>query len=185
MNRCGEVIGMATAIVPDSQGIGLAIPVNLIKQALPALAQDRRLIRPWLGFHGQFVDDDLKKLLNLPLATGFLIEVIEPGSPADDAQLVGGSLEVTIAGHDFLLGGDIVTSMNGKPFTSPDNIVAALGTLKVGGEVSMTLFRNGKSIDVKYKLPERPLLPGDVVSGADDATPLSAGLRRSTGTIRF
>ncbi len=169
INRCGEVIGMATAIVPDAQGIGLAIPVNLIKQALPALAKDRRLIRPWLGFHGQFVDDDLKKFLNVPLVTGFLIEVIEPGSPADEAQLVGGSLEVTIAGHDFLLGGDIVTKMNGTAFTSPDEIVAALGTLKVGGEVSMTVFRDGKSIDVKYKLPERPLLPGDIPGSSDAA----------------
>jgi serine protease Do len=174
LNRCGEVIGMTTAIVANAQGIGLAIPVNLIKQVLPALAQDHRLIRPWLGFHGQFIDDGLKRLLNLQLATGFLVEVVEPGSPADAADMQGGHLEITIAGHDFLFGGDIVTKMNGRTLATPDDVVAALATLKVGGEVTLTLFRDGKSVDLKYTLPERPLLPGDIQNGAGDMA-LTAG----------
>jgi serine protease Do len=165
LNRCGEVIGMTTAVVANSQGIGLAIPVNLIKQVLPALARDHRLIRPWIGFHGQFIDEDLKGLLNLPLATGFMVEVVEPGSPADTAALQGGRLEITIAGHDFLVGGDIVTKMNGRVLATPDDVQACLATLNVGSEVTMTLFRDGKSLDVKYTLPERPLLPGDISSG--------------------
>jgi len=185
LNRCGEVIGMTTAVVANAQGIGLAIPVNLIKQVLPALARDRRLIRPWLGFHGQFVDEDLKSLLNIPLKTGFLIEVIEPGSPAEAAPLQGGNLEMTIAGRDFLFGGDIVTRMNGRTLGTPDDVIAALATLKVGSEVTMTVFRDQKSVDVKYVLPERPLLPGDIMGSQGESWPMSARRAPAVKSIRF
>jgi len=108
LDRCGEAIGVRTAIIPDAQNIGLAIPINLVKAVLPSLIQGGHVVRPWLGFHGQFVDDSLKSLLRIPLETGFLIEVIEPGSPAEQAKLRGGSQELTVGGDDFLLGGDIV-----------------------------------------------------------------------------
>jgi S1-C subfamily serine protease len=185
LNRCGEVIGMTTAVVANSQGIGLAIPINLIKQVLPALARDRRLIRPWLGFHGQFVDDTLRNLLNIPLKTGFLIEVIEPGSPAEDAQMQGGYLEMTIAGHDFLFGGDIITKMNDKDLATPDDVIAALATLKVGADVTMTVFRDGKLVNVKYTLPERPLLPGDITGSQGEAWPTSAARAPVIKGLRF
>ena len=185
LNRCGEVIGMTTAVIANAQGIGLAIPVNLIKQVLPALARDRRLIRPWLGFHGQFVDEDLKSLLNIPLKTGFLIEVIEPGSPAEAAPLQGGNLEMTIAGRDFLFGGDIVTRMNGRTLGTPDDVIAALATLKVGSEVTMTVFRDGKLVDLKYVLPERPLLPGDIMGSQGESWPMSARRAPAVKSIRF
>jgi len=185
LNRCGEVIGMTTAVIANAQGIGLAIPVNLIKQVLPALARDRRLIRPWLGFHGQFVDEDLKSLLNIPLKTGFLIEVIEPGSPAEAAPLQGGNLEMTIAGRDFLFGGDIVTRMNGRTLGTPDDVIAALATLKVGSEVTMTVFRDGKLVDLKYVLPERPLLPGDIMGSQGESWPTSARRPPVFTSVRF
>jgi serine protease Do len=182
LNRCGEVVGMTTAVIANAQGIGLAIPINLIKQVLPSLIQDHRLIRPWLGFHGQFIDDALKSVLNLPLATGFLVEVVEPGSPADTASMQGGHLEITIAGHDFLLGGDIITRMNGRAFSTPDDVNAALGTLKVGSQVTMTLMRDGKPVEMRYTLPERPLLPGDIQNSSGD-TALMWG--KKAGTVKF
>jgi serine protease Do len=185
INRCGEAIGMTTAVISGAQGIGLAIPINLIKQVLPALAQDHRLIRPWLGFHGQFVDDNLKNVLNLPLTTGFLVEVVEPGSPADTANVQGGQLEVMIAGRDFLFGGDIVTKMNGHTFSNPDEILAALGELKVGAEVRLTLFRDGKSVDVKYTLTERPLLPGDIQGTAGEMSLVSRRSVRKGPALKF
>jgi serine protease Do len=185
LNRCGEVVGMTTAVIAGAQGIGLAIPVNLIKEVLPALAQDHRLIRPWLGFHGQFIDDTLKGLLNLPLATGFLVEVVEPGSPAETAEMQGGHLEITIAGHDFLLGGDIVTKMNGRALEQPDDVIAALATLKVGGTVTMTLLRDGKPVEASYTLPERPLLPGDLQSAGGEAALMAGRAPRAPGRARF
>src|SRR5262249_35566550 len=110
-------------------------------------------------------------LLRFPLRTGFLIEAVEPGSPADQARLQGGGLEITIDGNDFLFGGDIITSLNGITLDTPEHVLEALGDLKVGDEVSMMIFREGKKLQVNYKLSERPLLPGDI-SGQSNAEPM-------------
>ncbi|HEU0177990.1 MAG TPA: trypsin-like peptidase domain-containing protein [Blastocatellia bacterium] len=184
LNRCGEVIGITTAIISDAQNIGLVIPINLAKEALPELLKNGHLSRPWLGFHGQFIDNNLKRLLRLPLRTGFLIEAIEPGSPAELAQLRGGDLELTIAGDDFLLGGDIITMMNGKRLDSPESVVNALQELKVGGDISLTIFRDGKTQEVTYKLSERPLLPGDIADQAV-ATPVSGRQIGKSARLKF
>jgi serine protease Do len=184
LNRCGDVIGITTAIISDAQNIGLVIPINLAKAALPGLLKDGHLARPWLGFHGQFIDNNLKRLLRLPLRTGFLIEAVEPGSPAEQAQLQGGDMEITIAGDDFLLGGDIITMMNGKRLDSPETVINALQELKVGGELSLTIFREGKMQEVKYNLPERPLLPGDI-SGQSDAMQVSGRQAGKTARLKF
>jgi len=182
LNRCGEVVGITTAIITDAHNIGLVIPINLAKNVLPDLLKDGHLSRPWLGFHGQFVDDQLKGLLRMPLETGFMIEAVEPGSPAEQANLQGGDLEITIAGDDFLLGGDIITKMNGRPLDSPESVNNALKELRVGNEVRLTVFREGKARDVKYKLPERPLLPGDI-PGQAVAEPVNK--RQVTQKTRF
>jgi S1-C subfamily serine protease len=171
LNRCGEVVGLTTAIITDAQNIGLVIPINLAKEVIPELLKVGHLRRPWLGFHGQYIDNDLKSLLRMPLKTGFLIEAVEPGSPAERAELQGGDLEMMIAGDEFLLGGDIITKLNGKRLDSPENVLAALKDLKIDDEINLTIFREGNTLNVKYKLPERPLLPGDLPdhANADDA----------------
>ena len=172
LNRCGEVVGITTAMIPDAQNIGFAIPINLAKAVIPSLLAQGHVIRPWLGFHGQFIDDALQEVLRTPLKVGFLIEVVEPGSPAEQAKLRGGGLELNIAGHDFLIGGDIITRLNGRDLTSPAKFIDALQDTEVGASLSMTVFRDGNYFDVKYTLPERPLLPGDTpTEGA--ATPLA------------
>jgi S1-C subfamily serine protease len=91
LNRCGEVIGINTAILPEAQNIGFAIPMNLAKAVIPSLTTQGRVIRPWLGFHGQLVGETLRNLLRIPLVDGLLVEVIEPGSPAERAGLRGDS----------------------------------------------------------------------------------------------
>src|SRR5262245_21926321 len=162
LNRRGEVVGITTAMVPNAQGIGLVIPINLVKEVLPSLLLHGRLIRPWLGFHGQFIDHNLKRMLRIPLEIGFLVEVVEPGSPAEQVNMRGGKLELTIAGYEFLLGGDIITKLNGTPLTNPENIIAVLDELRVGSIVNLTIFRGGEYVELQYKLSERPLLPGDI-----------------------
>ncbi|MGH9830789.1 MAG: PDZ domain-containing protein, partial [Blastocatellia bacterium] len=139
-------------------------------------------VRPWLGFHGQYVDNNLQSFLRVPLATGFLVEVVEPGSPAAKAEIQGGDVEFTIAGHEFLLGGDIVTRMNGIDLDSVEKAIQALGGIKVGSNVTLTVFRGGKTIDLSYSVPERPLLPGDI-AGQNAAFP--AGVSGTAGTDRF
>ena len=81
VNRCGDVIGINTAILPDAQSIGFSIPIHLATGVMPELLLDGRVIRPWIGIQGQLVSPALKELLRAPLADGFLVEVVEPRSP--------------------------------------------------------------------------------------------------------
>jgi serine protease Do len=162
LNMCGEVIGMNTAIVPDAQNIGFAIPINLVKSVLPSLIKDGRMIRPWIGFHGTLIGADLRKVLKLPLTDGLLVEVVEPGSPAEAAGMRGGEIEFTLGTISLLLGGDIITSINGVSTTDAEKIAPIMRGLKVGATMTMSVFREGESRQVIYSLPERPLLPGDL-----------------------
>ena len=91
LNRCGEVIGINTATLAGVQNIGFAVPINIAKQVLPQLVKEGRVIRPWLGVPGKLISRDLGEILNIPLVAGFLVETIEPGSPAQKAGLRGGN----------------------------------------------------------------------------------------------
>jgi serine protease Do len=162
LNMCGEVIGMNTSMVQDAQNIGFAIPVSLIKSVVPALIRDGRLIRPWVGFHGTVIGAEVRKVLKLSLTDGLLVEVVEPGSPAEIAGVRGGEIEFTLGTVSLLLGGDIVTVVNGVPATDADKMSPMMRALKVGDSLSLSVFRDGQTRTVTYTLPERPLLPGDL-----------------------
>jgi S1-C subfamily serine protease len=162
LNRCGEVIGINSAIIPNAQNIGFAIPSNLLKSVTTALLKDGRVIRPWIGFHGSMIGPDVRKVLNLPLTDGLLVEVVEPGSPAEAAGIRGGRIEFTLGTISLLLGGDIVTRINDAATSNPEKLAPIMRSLKVGSSVKLTLFREGEMREVEYVLPERPLLPGDL-----------------------
>jgi serine protease Do len=164
-NRCGEVIGITTSMVEEAQNIGFAIPINLVKAVLPSLIKSGRVIRPWLGFDGTLISAELKKLLNLPLADGLLVEAVEPGSPAESAGMRGGHLEVTVGMTSILLGGDIVTSINGTRMDDPQKLAPTLRALTVGEKVKLTVYREGEVREVEFVLPERPLMPSDLPEG--------------------
>src|SRR5262245_9417007 len=175
LNRCGDVIGVNTAVIADAQNIGFAVPANLAKTTMAALLAHGRVIRPWIGFHGQLVSSELKDLVKVPLVDGLLVEVIEPGSPAERAGLQGGRVDLELEGRAYLLGGDIVTSINGRTLDSPAALADVMKGLTVGNEVRLSLFRDGQRREVVYALPERPLLPSDV---AERRTLVPAGVRR-------
>ena len=175
LNRCGEVIGINAEIIPSAQNIGFAIPIDLAKALLPALVAEGKVIRPWIGFHGQIIGKDLQKLLQIPLVEGLLVEVVEPGSPAEKAGIEGGTMELSLAGTSVLLGGDIIVSINGAPTTASQNLGQIMRGLKVGGTIKLRLFRQGKYREVQYLLPERPLLPSDLPGECEDGSDFTFG----------
>lgn len=66
-----------------------------------------------------------------------------------------------VAGHDYLVGGDVVTRLNGSRLDSDERLDEALRHLEVGKVLRLTLSRDGQEREVEYELPERPILPGD------------------------
>ena len=163
LNRCGEVVGITTSIIPEAQNIGFAIPIDQVKAALPSLLEKGRIIRPWVGVQGHLVVPSLKEFLRMPLTDGLLVEVVEPGSPAESAGIRGGSLDIMIGGDALLLGGDIITQVNGRQVDTPQRLTGTMKNLKVGDTIRLTLFREGQTQDVEFVLPERPLLPQDIL----------------------
>ena len=83
IDSCGSVVGITTTILLEAQSIGFAVPIDLVKSVIPQLLDKGRVVRPWLGVQGQFVAPALKELLRIPLVDGFLVEAVEPGSPAE------------------------------------------------------------------------------------------------------
>jgi S1-C subfamily serine protease len=162
MNRCGEVVGITTALLPGAQSIGFAIPSNLIKTVAPTIISKGRLVRPWFGVQGQFVVPALKELLRVPLVDGFLVEVVEPDSPAENAGIEGGDLDLTISGQSVLIGGDIITEVNGTKIDDPAKLGQTLAPLNIGDKIRMTFVRDKKTMNVEITLVERPILPGDI-----------------------
>jgi S1-C subfamily serine protease len=180
LNRCGEVIGVTSSIIAEADRIGFAIPINLVKAALPSLLERGRVLRPWLGFHGQIVPESLRLFLRAPLVEGLLVEAIEPGSPAASMGLQGGRLEVVIGEDEFLLGGDIVTQINGISVGQPEALERVMRGLRIGARVVLTVFRDGQDREVTYELPERPLQAVDLPERrmtAGQVPPVARGVR--------
>lgn len=162
VDRCGQVIGINTLISEDAQSIGFAVPINAAKGVLRELRESGRVVRAWLGMQGRAVDTQLGAVVRMPITQGYLVEVVFDGSPADQAGVRGGNLAVVVQGEEYLLGGDIVTSIQGTPIRTHQDYVAKVKTLKPGQRVKITLVREGQPRDITLTVTERPRLPSDL-----------------------
>jgi len=87
--------------------------------------------------------------MNLPEdQQGVLVQQVEPGSLADTAGLQGGSKSITVNGQQVMIGGDIITAVNGEAVTTVGELRAALGQLQGDQEFSLTVLRNGKEMQI-------------------------------------
>src|SRR5919198_3215557 len=148
VDRCGHVIGINTLISEDAQSIGFAIPINAARGVLRDLREAGRVVRPWLGMQGRAIDARLGDVVRMPITPGYLVEIVYDGSPAEQAGVRGGTLAVVVQGEEYLLGGDIVTAIQGTPVRTHQDYVAKVKTLKPGQRVKVTLMREGHSRDV-------------------------------------
>jgi S1-C subfamily serine protease len=162
VDRCGQVIGINTLISEEAQSIGFAVPINAARGVLRELRDSGRVLRPWLGMQGRAVDAALGAVVRTPITQGYLVEVVYDGSPADQAGVRGGSLAVVIQGEEYLLGGDILTAIQGTPVRTHKDYVARVRTLKPGQRVRITLVRDGQPREVTLTVGERPRLPMDL-----------------------
>jgi S1-C subfamily serine protease len=152
----GKAVGVNTALIQGAQSIAFAIPIDTVKAVLPQLLKEGRVIRPWIGISGKFVDEGLRKVFNVPLTSGFLVEDVGKGSPAERADIREGTLDVTVKGVRFLLGGDIITQVNDQPIRTSEDFFKALAGVEVGDELRLTLFRGGETLTRTLTLAERP-----------------------------
>ena len=159
IDATGRVIGINTSILVGAQNIGFAIPINTATEILAQLKRHGRVVRPWLGIAGKMVTEEIRQLFTLPLSTGFLIEDIARESPAEKAGLRGGALNVTVDGDPWVLGGDIIRTINGRVIGDAEELMITLRAMKIGQRVAFEIDREGKEQLVTITLEERPQLP--------------------------
>jgi len=154
-----RVVGINSAILMGAQNIGFAIPINAVKSIVAELRANGRVIRPWLGIKGNFVTDEVRNLIALPLVSGLLIIDVEDGSPAQTIGLRAGNLDVTIEGEPWILGGDILVAVNGQDVKTSEQYAKVFPQLKVKQSIELTLFRDGTRHTLTVTLGERPTPP--------------------------
>lgn len=159
VNRCGEVIGINTLNLVAGQNINFAIPADLIQEYAPQLMKYGRIIRPWYGINGRIVSQQMAFSLNV--RPGFLVETVEPGSPAEDVGLRGGTYPVMFGFNEYLLGGDVITMVNGEKLIDMGRVAAIARSFNVGDRVKIEYWRGNLRRTAEIVLPVRPILPGD------------------------
>jgi S1-C subfamily serine protease len=102
-----------------------------------------------LGILGMTVDSSIAKEMNLPDGQqGVLVEEVQSGSLAETAGLKAGTKPVTINGQQVNVGGDVITALNGKSVASIEELKAMLAQLNSGDELSLTILRDGKEVQI-------------------------------------
>ena len=159
----GRVIGVNTLIFSPqgggSIGIGFAIPVNTVKSVLEDLVRHGRVRRPWVGVSAHDVWPELAELLELPVKQGLMVAEVFEGGPAARAGLRGGTRSVIVGRYRFLVGGDIITAIDGQSINSMLDLNRLIYRKRPGDAVEITYYRGRDKRNVKVTLQERPQEP--------------------------
>jgi S1-C subfamily serine protease len=156
LNMKGEVIGVNTAgIFPG--GIGLAVPSNTVLRIIPVLMEEKNYTHPWLGVTGNTLTADIAKREKLDRTQkGVIIDTIVRGSPADLAGLNGSNINE----YGEKRGGDIITTIDGKPIIKMEDLISYLELNKaVNDNATLSVYRDGEIIDKQITLKSRPEAP--------------------------
>jgi len=156
INIKGEVIGINTAIQSEAQGIGFAIPINTAKSIADKLIKEGKITYPWIGISGYAITPEMLEYIKFGVDKGVVIAQVVPGSPADKAGLKGGNRAIYLDNTQIVIGGDIITKIDGKIVETMEELRAEVQKHKVGDVVELTYIRNGKEYTVKIKLEAMP-----------------------------
>jgi serine protease Do len=144
VNIRGEVIGINTAIYSESggnQGIGFAIPSNVVRAAMNSIIAKGRVIRGYLGVGIQPVTTDIAEQFKLNSARGALVTDVTPGSPAEKAGIIRG---------------DVIRKVNGYEVKDTVALVNRIAESDIGSNLTIDLVRDGESKTVMAQVIEQP-----------------------------
>jgi S1-C subfamily serine protease len=158
LNYRGEVVGITTAIVSNSQGLGFAIPSSSILREIEPLATNGSYnSHPWLGASGADMTLGIAQAMNTNVTYGWLIDQITSGGPADKAGLRAGTTQVQVAGTLVTIGGDIIIAINSTRIRNTDDLSTYLEEYTLPSQtISVVLVRNNQTLTLSVRLEARP-----------------------------
>ncbi|MBV8885421.1 MAG: trypsin-like peptidase domain-containing protein [Chroococcidiopsidaceae cyanobacterium CP_BM_RX_35] len=149
LNAEGQVIGINTAIIQGSQGIGFAIPINTAQSIAKQLVTKGKVEHPFLGVEMASLTPELKQQLsnasngqiNITANQGVIIVHVLPGSPAAQAGLQPG---------------DVIQKINNQSVNTSEEVQRIVENTQVGSQLQMQVQRQGRSIQVAVRTAALP-----------------------------
>jgi serine protease Do len=155
LNLRGEVIGINTAINPEGQNLGFAVPINMVRRILAELRSGKPVSRGYLGIAPQELDQDFQT--SLGVKEGVVVGEVQRGKAADK----GGVQRL-----------DVITAVDGQKIGSPDDLVSSISSRRAGDTVRMSVTRDGRHLELNVVLGDRKdMQPTNSSQGEDENTP--------------
>lgn len=152
----GQVIGITTRVLPSVvPGTVVALPYASALRITKALADRGRVLRAYLGLDTVGITPDRAEELRLSTSSGVLIRTIVSGSPASFSALKPATGMTRIGGRLIPTGSDVITQIDGKLITEPEDLDAVLATKQPGERVVLKVVRGSKSLTVRVTLGQR------------------------------
>jgi serine protease Do len=129
LNLQGEVVGINTAIVASGQGIGFAIPTNMVKNIVDQLETKGKVVRGMLGVQVQVVTPEIAKSFGMSEPKGALVSEVHPGTPAEKAGIKRE---------------DIIIEYNGTPINEMNELPRLVAATPPGTKSTVKVLREGK-----------------------------------------
>ncbi len=142
LNMQGQVLGINTAIIASGQGLGFAIPSSMAASITEQLKAGKKVSRGWIGVTIQDLDENSVKALGLEKDKGALISSVMDDGPAHKAGMRDG---------------DVITAVNKKPIDDSAALLRAIASETPGETINVTVWRQGKVLDLNIKLGERTI----------------------------
>ena len=158
LNYEGEVIGITTAIIQNSNGLGFAVPSNTILRELESLITTGIYDQhPWVGISGTDMTYAIAQTLGVNVTYGWLITQITDGGAAAQAGLHGGNEQVRVNDVWVMIGGDIIVAVDGTRIINGDTFMSYLEEHTMPYQtITVTILRNHLFQNISVELKQRP-----------------------------
>jgi S1-C subfamily serine protease len=160
VDGAGRVIGVNQQIRTDSgagEGVGFAVPVDVVKRSLAQLRRTGEVEYAYLGVETVAIYPQLRKRFDLPVERGAWVQGVTPDGPAEAAGIRGGDDETRFQAGSYRTGGDVIARIDGQAIDDPDDLAALVARLDPGRTVVVETWRDGERRQVRLRLGERPL----------------------------